>query len=198
MPENVNPSDIEPKDTHTSTVLRKLLEQAPTDHFTLDWLFGHLPERSFGVILLFLSLIAMLPVISLPAHTVVLILTFQAFLGYPKPSLPRRWMNRLLPSKHLFRLRYRAIPLLEKLEMIIRPRWSFFLGRTRYIAGLVIVALTLVAILLPLPFSNIPPSIITILIALAYIEHDGMLLFIAYALACIVVTAMLLMVWAVK
>jgi|ERR1700722_5206707 len=194
MPENAIPSDVQLKDTHTSLVLRKLLEQVPTDHFTLDWLFGHLPERSFGVLLLFLSLIAMLPVISLPAHAVVIVLTFQAVLGYRKPSLPRRWMNRPLPSKHLFRLRRHAIPLLEKFEMIIRPRWSFFLERTRYVAGLVIVALTLVAILFPLPFSNIPPSIITILIALAYIEHDGMLLFIAYALAFVVVAVMFLMV----
>ena len=182
------------EEQHTSVMLRKLLGDVPADYFTLNWFFGHLPQRSLGVMLLFLSLIAMLPIISLPAHMAILILIFQAVLGYRNPSLPRRWMNRNLSSRHLFRLQHYAFPFLEKLETVIRPRWCSFLTKTRYIAAVIIIMLTLAAILVPIPFFNIPPSIITILIALAYIEHDGMLLFLAYGMAFVVAAAMFLMV----
>src|ERR1700722_8264815 len=111
------------EEQHTSVVLRKLLDGVPADYFTLNWLFGHLPQRSLGTLLLFLSLIAMLPIISLPAHAAILVLTFQALLGYRNPSLPRRWMNRNLSTRHLLRLQHYLFPLLEKLETIVKPRW---------------------------------------------------------------------------
>jgi len=39
-------------------VLQRLHDDAPTEHFTLDWLMGSLRKRSFGTIMLLLPLIS--------------------------------------------------------------------------------------------------------------------------------------------
>jgi hypothetical protein len=177
------------EETHTSVLLHRLLKEAPADYFTLDWFIGHLPKRSFGVILLFLALIAILPVISIPARILIIVLTFQIIAGYHSPALPRRWMTRPLPSRYLLKLEHHVIPLLEHLEMAVRPRWPLILNGTRRIAAFVALLLTLLSLLAPLPLSNVPPSLISVLMALSYIEHDGMLLTVAFTAAFVLLAA---------
>src|SRR5689334_8957758 len=48
--------------TPSSRVLEDLLHQAPTDTFTLGWLMSTLHQRSFGIVMLFLALLAMAPI----------------------------------------------------------------------------------------------------------------------------------------
>jgi len=53
----------------TSNVLRDLLHHAPAETITLAWLIDRLGERSFGLMLLLLGLMATLPgasVVTLP------------------------------------------------------------------------------------------------------------------------------------
>lgn len=171
--QELDPAASEP---HTSAILQRLIREAPEDYFTLQWLISHLPARSFGVILLFLALISILPVISIPARLLILVLIGQIILGYPAPALPQKLLLRRLPSKHLRHLERRAIPSLERLEMVLRPRWRYPLMISRRFVALIAMLLTLLSLLSPLPFSNVPPAIISIMIALAYIEHDGLML----------------------
>jgi len=48
--------------TPSSRVLADLLRQAPPDHFTLGWLLSTLHQRSFGVVILFLGILATAPI----------------------------------------------------------------------------------------------------------------------------------------
>jgi len=50
----------------TSVVLQRLHDEAPPDHFTLAWLMDRLRKRSFGMIMLRLALVTMVPGISIP------------------------------------------------------------------------------------------------------------------------------------
>ena len=54
-----------------SKVLQELLDNLPPIKFTLGWLSSHLHRRSFGVIVLVLALIAMVPGISYVAGSTV-------------------------------------------------------------------------------------------------------------------------------
>jgi len=168
---------------HTSVLLQKIIAEAPPDHFTLEWLVGKLPAHSFGCILLFLALIALLPVISVIARVLIIILTGQIILGYQGPVLPDRIMARPLPSKYLRRLKRFAIPALQHLEMIVQPRWSIMLKGTRRPAAFIAMLGTALSLPAPLPLSNMPPAAICVLMALAYIEHDGLILMLALTLA---------------
>jgi hypothetical protein len=168
---------------HTSEVLRALIDEAPRDEFTLRWLIGSLPHRSFGAILVFLAVIAMVPVVSIPAGLLIAVLAVQIVLGYHTPILPRSLMNRPLPSSYLRSLEQHAIPLLTRLETAVRPRWPTFVHGMLRVTGVVVLLLTVILLTFPLPLSNIPPAAVITLIALADTEQDGLLLSIALVAA---------------
>ena len=68
------------------------------------------------------------------------------------------------------------------LEKIIRPRWHTPFVVTKRIVGIIILMLA-VTLFLPVPLSNIIPGVLIMLIAVAYLEEDGILLSIALCAA---------------
>lgn len=172
---------------HTSVLLRKLIDDAAdVDFFTVDWLIAHLPKHSFGVIMLFLALISLLPIISVISRLMILVLALQIIFGSHRPVLPQRLMTRPLSTKYLSHLDHHAIPALRQLERAVRPRWPTLLKGMRRFVAFIAVLLVLVSLVAPIPFANMPPAIICVMISLAYIEHDGMLLLISTIWALIV------------
>ncbi len=167
-------------------MLQDLIDNAPEDFFTMHWLVENLPNRSFGVVVLILGLIAMIPIIGITARVLLIFLMVEVLIGYTSPTFPRRWMQKPLPSKHLVRLERHAIPLLRRIEKSVRPRLPFLL-HTRRLSALLALLITLISLLAPLPFSNIPPSVVILLMALAYMEHDGLLLMIAHVSAIVLI-----------
>ena len=105
----------------SSDVLQRLLDEAPTDHFTLGWLMGSLRKRSFGIIMLLLALVAMAPSVSIVAGLLLMIPAFQMIAGRPAPAFPRRIAAYPLPARHLAALVQRALPVLRYLEKMIHP-----------------------------------------------------------------------------
>src|ERR1700721_1362634 len=85
----------------TSLVLQGLLDDAPADHFTLDWLISSLPERSFGIIMLLLGVLAMVPVGSIVPGLLLAILAAQMTVGRQGPVFPRRLAGPPPPTRYL-------------------------------------------------------------------------------------------------
>jgi hypothetical protein len=179
----------------TSLVLQELLEDAPADHFTLDWLIGSLPERSFGVVMLLLGVLAIVPLGSLIPGLLLAILAAQMTVGRQGPVFPRRIATHPLPTRHLLRMGRHSILVLEYLERVIRPRWPTPFGATNRVIGVVVFLLTCVILLAPLPLTNVLPAADIALIALAYIEEDGVLLAIAFTFALILLAIASAAVW---
>jgi hypothetical protein len=169
----------------TSVVLQELLDEAPADHFTLEWLIGSLPERSFGIIMLLLAVLALVPVGSMVPGLLLAILAAQMTAGRHGPVFPHRIAVYPLPTRHLIRMGRQPILVLKYLERAIRPRWPTPFGATTRVVGGVVFLLSCLILLGPLPLTNVPPAAVIALISLAYIEEDGVLLAIALAAALI-------------
>jgi hypothetical protein len=186
-----------PPDPHipTSLVLQELLDEAPAEHFSLDWLIDSLPDRSFGVLMLLLGLLAMVPFGSILPGLLLAILAAQMTVGRHGPVFPRRIATRPLPTRHLLRIGRQSILLLNHLERVIRPRWPTPFGATKRVIGIVVFLLTCVVLLAPVPLTNIPPGAVIALISLAYIEKDGVLLAVALLLALILLAIAAAAVW---
>jgi hypothetical protein len=107
------------------------------------------------------------PLLAIPA--------FEMILGRTGPSFPRRVAVYPLRSSALAGIVRRALPLLAMLEKIVHPRWSIPPGMSRRAAGAAILALSGL-FLAPLPLIQIVPALLVALIALAYLEEDGLLL----------------------
>jgi hypothetical protein len=166
---------------HTSVMLRRLIDNAPPEHFTLDWLIGSMPNRSYGVVILFLALLSFIPVAGVIARLIIMYFALQIIMGHQSPVLPERLMLRRFSTRHLTRIPLFTFRTLGYIEKSIRPRWSPFLGGRR-LSGAIVFLVCLVSILVPLPLANVPAAAIVALMALAYLEHDGLLLVIAQAM----------------
>ena len=179
----------------TSVVLQRLHDQAPTDHFTLGWLMGSLHKRSFGIIMLLLSVVAIAPGASIVAGVLLLIPAFQMIAGRPAPVFPPFIAARPLPTRHLAALVQRAVPALRYLEKVIHPRWPTPFEATKRLVGVVVAILSTSLVFIPIPLSNVIPALVIALISLAYLEEDGLLLSIALLNAVIVMAVEVMAVW---
>ena len=164
----------------TSVVLNGILGEAPAEHVTLDWLIGRLGHRSFGVILLLLALLGLLPGVSAMAGVLLTIVAFQMTLDRPGPVFPRRIATRHVETRRLAAIIRRTVPVLRYLERFIRPRWATPFATTKRAVGGVVLLLG-ASLLIPVPLSNLPPALLVVLIAFAYLEEDGALLCAALA-----------------
>ena len=89
----------------------------------------------------------------------------------------------------------RAVPILKYLEKFIHPRWHTPFEATKRLVGSVVLMLSAATVFSPIPFSNVVPALVIALIALAYLEEDGVLLSVALLAAIILLVLALAAVW---
>src|SRR6266481_2790555 len=178
-----------------SIILQTLHDEAPADHFTLDWLMSKLHKQSFGLIMLVLAIVAVAPGVSVVGGLLLLIPAFQMIIGRPAPTFPRWIAARQLPTRRLGTVVQRAITTLGYLEKMVYPRWPTPPGTTKRVVGFIVMMLSARLILTPIPLSNILPALVIALISLAYAEEDGLILSICLLAGSVMVAIDLAIVW---
>ena len=178
----------------TSVVLDDLFGHEVPKQVTLGWLMGRLGNRSFGIVLLILALIGLLPGLSALAGVLLMVPTAQMILARPVPEFPRWIAARPFEARRLARVVHRVVPVLHYMERFIRPRWPTPFQPTKRVVGGVVVLLA-ASLLAPIPLSNIPLALMTGLIAFAYLQENGLLLTVALAGSLIVLAAAAVAVW---
>jgi hypothetical protein len=178
-----------------SSVLEHILNQAPSNYFTLEWLIGILHQNSFFILIFFLGLVAMLPVGSTVPGLVLAMLALQMIAGRSEPVLPRFIMRGRLPTRYLLWLGQNTLPVLKWLERLVFPRWRATFEAIRPITGVLILILTGAIVLTPLPLSNVAPAAVIAVIALACIAEDGLLLSVAILAAFFLICVASATVW---
>jgi hypothetical protein len=178
----------------TSVVLNDLLGEARTEDVTLSWLMSRLGDRSFGIVLIFLAMLGLLPGISAFAGLLLIVPAFQMIMARPGPVFPRRVASRQIKTRRLFHMIRRIVPALRYLERVIHPRWLTPFEATKRVVGAVVLLLG-IGLLAPIPLSNVPPALLIVLFAFAYLEEDGLLLCVALVAALILFAAVAIAIW---
>jgi hypothetical protein len=171
----------------SSRVLQEVIRQAPAEYVTVGWLISTLRRHSFGIIMLSLGLLATTPVGSTVPGLILAIMAVQLIVGRTEPVFPHFIMTRRLPTKQLLRLGDRAIHVLKYLEKAVHPRWPMTFEVAKRAIGVMVLLLTIVLLLTPVPLSNVAPAMVISLISLAYIEEDGLLLSVGFLAAIILI-----------
>lgn len=166
----------------TSVIMGELLGEAPPDQVSLGWVIERLGERSFGLLMFLLGLLALVPGLSGLIGVLLMVPAFQMMMARRAPVLPRFIARRHLPTQRFQRLIARTVPLLRRAERLFKPRWPTPFALTRRVVGAVIMLLG-VTLIAPIPFSQVMPALIIMLVALAYLEEDGVALAIALGIA---------------
>jgi hypothetical protein len=142
-----------------------------------------------------LAIVAIAPGVSIVAGLLMMVPAFQMITGQRAPVFPHRIVVHPFPTRHLAALVQRAVPILKYLEKFIHPRWHTPFEATKRLVGSVVLMLSAATVFSPIPFSNVVPALVIALIALAYLEEDGVLLSVALLAAIILLVLALAAVW---
>ena len=176
-------------------VLKGLLRQAPSECFTLGWLMSNLQQRSFGIVLLFLGLLATIPMGSTVPGVMLAAVALQMIAGRRELVFPRFITARRMPTRYLLRVGGHAIRVMQYIEKAFHPRWPTFFEAGKRFVGIVVLLLTAALLLTPVPLSNVPPAIVIALLSLAYLERDGLLLCFGLLAALILISVESAAIW---
>jgi hypothetical protein len=170
-----------------SQVLEEVIRRAPVEYVTVGWLTSTLHRHSFGIVMLSLGLLATTPVGSTIPGLILAVIAVQLIVGRAEPVFPHFITTRRLQTKQLLRLGGRAILVLKYLEKAVHPRWPMTFEVAKRAVGVMVLLLTLVLLLTPVPLSNVAPAMVISLISLAYVEEDGLLLSAAFLAAIMLI-----------
>ncbi len=164
-----------PLSEKTSLLLSSITTGLNSKSLELGYLIEQFKSRSFGGLLLILSILALLPIVSFIAASIIFVVGIQMLLGLGIPILPKFILTQKIDKRSFESFVDKALPWLIQSEKYIRPRWFFFANNfSQRLLGFLIMLLALVS-LMPLPLSNMPPSIALILLSLGILERDGVL-----------------------
>jgi hypothetical protein len=167
-----------------STILREMGEWE-ADRIALGEIIDKAGSRTHGFALFIFALPEAVP-IPVPgisaflAIPLVLISAHLAAFGERAP-IPERLRRRTLPVSLVRKVNSYVLPVLERLEKLVKPRLQGIAERERFL-GACCLALSLL-IVAPIPFANLVPAVFLAMIALGMVQRDGMLAVLGIALA---------------
>lgn len=189
-----------PKPT-LETSLKRLLEKADGKEVELRQVFDELAGRGYPLLLVFIALPFCLPVqipgLSTPFGLILAFMGFQIALG-KRMHWPEKFLERKLSYNVVSRLVAGILKVVAFFKKIVQPRLLFWVQdpTCRRLHGLLVCLLALIlALPLPIPFTNILMAGPIVLIGVALLEDDGLLLSVAYALSTLSFVYLFLLIW---
>ena len=174
---------------------QKLAQILETDsaggHLTINHLLERTEGRGLYLVVMLLSLPFIVPV-SLPGVSTVLgsiiaLLSFRLALALP-PRLPKFLGERPLPPQLERKILGGSVKFLRFVEKLVKPRRTQWMS-VRVAVSLNALLMTLLGLLLALPFPPLPPltnslpGYSLILLAASMMEEDGVLIWVAYGVS---------------
>jgi hypothetical protein len=131
-----------------------------------------------------MAIIALMPGTSPLVGVLIAWPAIQLILGHDEAILPRLLARREVSVDRLARLIAVVVPRLAWVERLIRPRLPNLFETTRRMTGTAMLLLGL-SLILPVPFTHVVPALVIMMLALAYLEEDGLALLLAlFAALC--------------
>jgi hypothetical protein len=174
----------------TSEYLATIVHKADAAQVSVGWLIEQLGERTFGLTLLMMALLALVPGASTIVGVLIVWPAIQMILGHHTPVLPGIVARREIAVDKLARAIGIITPRLRWVERLVRPRWHTVFRASKRPTGILMLLLGL-TLISPFPFSHVIPALVIMLLALAYLEEDGVVLLISLtaALTSVAITA---------
>jgi hypothetical protein len=172
----------------TSALLKRIAENMTGEKIHVGILLYRLRRRSFGGLFFFLALMSLIPGISIFSGILMIILSVQLSIGLRAPLLPRFISEYSLNVDYLKIILNRTAKKIETVERYIKPR-ILPLTQTPFtiIFGVLIFCLSAV-VMVPLPFTNLVPAIAISIIALGFLERDGLIVLVGTAISILAIS----------
>jgi len=164
---------------HITDLLAEVAAAAPGERLSVGELLEALKDRAFGIVLLILALPCSVPflygipqVASLP----LLFVSAQIVMGRHRLWLPDKLRARSFSTRAFRQMIAKATPYLRVLEAVSRPRLVMLTrGRIERVLGIFLFIFAF-WIFLPFPLTNAVPGMAVAIMAVGFIERDGLLM----------------------
>jgi hypothetical protein len=159
-----------------SDVLREF-DQSTFERITLGDMITALGERSFVPLMILFALpnvFFFVPGSSVITGLPLIFIVCQLVLGRPSVWLPAFLNNRSIEHGTFTRVVSNALPWIEWVERMVRPRyWPFSRAVAERVVGIISLVMA-IFMFLPIPFANSVPALSVITLALGLGQHDGL------------------------
>lgn len=182
--------------SRTSDVFLALVRQCQEGEVSLLTLTQRLGDRTFGILLILFAAFNVIPFVSLFSGLLASVLGMQMVLGMRQAWLPGFILHWQLPAKHVRSALLAFEPRIRAIERYIRPRWQFSEAPiVDRINGLIIAILGII-IALPIPFTNLGPALVIVVMGLGLLERDGLVQTLAVGFGITAITLIYFLVFA--
>jgi hypothetical protein len=159
-------------------VLRRLqIDVGKEESITVGWLVARLGTRAFGAIILLMALPNIMPQIpgmSTIFGLLIMLPAVQITIGLSQMWLPGFMANQSLPAPTVGKILNFAIPWVERMERLIKPRLEFLMTPpAENLIGSAVLFLGFI-LFLPIPGGNFLPALACAFMALGMLERDGL------------------------
>lgn len=167
-------------------LLQDFVEKHPEDRIAVRALVDHMGEQGLLLLLLVFSLFCAIP-LPIPGIHIFLsaplfYVTIQQMMGRHTLWLPETVLNHTLPRHGFTTLIEKSAPWFTWLERFMDPRLTFITSPAGYrLMGFIALFITCI-IVIPLPLTNVVPSLAIALIALGMACRDGLVALIGAAI----------------
>ena len=170
----------------TAQLLAQLADGDPDGRVEIRDLLAAFGRRAFAVLFLGAGILAMNPVPGLAgglSGPLVILAGLQLVFGRRRPVLPKFLQRKSVRRSFFARARVRVEPWIGRIERLIRPRLTFLFDQYGWnaISGILLTVFG-VLVLLPIPFTNFAFGVLLLSYCIAYIERDGVLLVLNWAI----------------
>ncbi len=156
------------------------------DYLTVAEIMHLLHERGFGIMIVLFAIPSLFPGFLPPIPTLFSIplcfFSVQMILRFKAPYLPPFIAKRKVKRANLQKGITKTMPYMQKIESIICPRMEFLCTPTaeRYLGVLMLIFSLTIAI--PLPMTNLVPSLAMVFMGVGILSKDGLAILIGIAI----------------
>jgi len=177
-----------------SAVLEEIKLRAPCERIAIGDLLLAIDDRACAALLFLFAVPNVLPTppgTSSALGVPLILLSAQLALGRRTPWLPTVITHRSVKQADFVRIVDRLLPLLRRLERVLKPRIaSLSTPLAERVIGVLCLLLSIV-LALPIPLANIPPAAAICVLALGLFASDGIGLLLGLGLSIVSLSAVL-------
>ncbi len=184
----VSVSDSSPSERASGvlSLLDRIKAEALLGDISLQQLLNLFGDKSHQMFIFSISIPFMQPIplvgLSTPLGVLIALASFLQMISV-KPWIPQFFANKKISSAIVIKSAEFGYQLWSKIRFLIKPRLGFLItNRIFKILSFIVVAINgiLLALPLPIPFSNTVPNVAIVLNSMGQLEEDGVLILLSY------------------
>jgi hypothetical protein len=176
------------KTSIATKAIEDVVRSSSADRVAINDVINAMDSVGFGLVMMIFAFAIIIPtpppfpsIISTP----LVVFSYQMFIGYSSPRLPKKLINLSVKRSVLAMLVQKSSSLIRKIERFLKPRYTFMTKpMAERITGFFMLFFSSF-ILLPMPLSNYIPGLGILIASFGMLSKDGLVIILGIVVGCI-------------